>query len=238
MDPLHKKALAGLLLLFLAMAAALFIPAGTLDYWQAWIFLAVYFAASAALSLHLMQNDQALMERRMRGGPLAEKEPTQRIIMSIVSLGFVGLLVVPAFDRRCGWSEMPPHLALAVDGLVVLGWLAIFFVFRENSFTSATVELAPDQRVISTGPYARVRHPMYAGLLSCSSAFRSRWARGGGARRRCSPAGAHMATARRGEIPGKESAGLRRLPEQGSLPPDNGALVAWRDLPARRAQVI
>ena len=85
--------------------------------------------------------------------------------MSIVSLGFIGLLVVPALDHRVGWSQMPPYLALAGDGLVVFGWLAIYFVFRENSFTSATVELAPDQRVISTGPYARVRHPMYAGAL-------------------------------------------------------------------------
>ena len=165
MGALHKKGFAGLLFLLLAMAAALFIPAGTLDYWQAWIFLAVYFAASAALSLYLMKNDRELLARRMRGGPFAEKEPAQRIIMSIVSLGFIGLLVVPALDRRCGWSHMPPYLALAGDGLVVLGWLAIFFVFRENSFTSATVELAPDQRVISTGPYARVRHPMYAGAL-------------------------------------------------------------------------
>jgi protein-S-isoprenylcysteine O-methyltransferase Ste14 len=165
MNPLYKKGLAGLLLLFLAMAALLFFAAGTLGYWQAWTFLAVYFAASAALSLYLMKNDQELMERRMRGGPLAEKEPAQRIIMSIVSLGFIGLLVVPALDHRFGWSQMPPYLALAGDGLVVLGWLAIFFVFRENSFSSATVELAPDQRVISTGPYARVRHPMYAGAL-------------------------------------------------------------------------
>ena len=60
---------------------------------------------------------------------------------------------------------MPPYVAIAGDALVVLGWLAIFFVFKENTFTSATVELAPDQRVISTGPYALVRHPMYAGAL-------------------------------------------------------------------------
>ena len=165
MNTLHLKALIGLLLLFIAMAALVFVPAGTFDYWQAWAFLAVYFASSLVLSLYLIGADPALLQRRMRGGPTAEKEPVQKIIMTITSLGFVGLLVVPALDHRFGWSRMTPVMALAGDLLVGIGWLAIFFVFRENSFSSATIELAPDQKVISTGPYALVRHPMYAGAL-------------------------------------------------------------------------
>jgi protein-S-isoprenylcysteine O-methyltransferase Ste14 len=165
MNPLNKKAFGSLLLLALAMAALLFIPAGTLDYWQAWTFLAVYFALSVALTLYLMKKDPKLLERRMRGGPTAEKEPAQKIIMTFASLGFIGLLVVPALDHRFGWSHMTPRLALAGDALVALGWLAIFFVFRENTFSAATIELASGQKVISTGPYALVRHPMYAGAL-------------------------------------------------------------------------
>jgi protein-S-isoprenylcysteine O-methyltransferase Ste14 len=165
MNRLLLKAFAGLLFLFVAMAALLFVPAGTIDYWQAWMFLAVYFACSIALSLYLMIADPALMQRRMRGGPTAEKEPVQKIIMIITSLGFVGLLVVPALDHRFAWSQMSPMMALAGDVLVAIGWLAILVVFRENSFSSATIELAPDQKVISTGPYALVRHPMYAGAL-------------------------------------------------------------------------
>ena len=165
MNILTIKAFAGLLLLFLAMAALLFIPAGARAWWQAWTFLSVYFTASLALTLYLVKEDPALLQRRMRGGPTAEKEPVQRIIMSIASLGFVGLLVVPALDHRFGWSRMPPYVALAGDVLVGAGWLAIFFVFRENSFTSAIIELAPDQKVVSSGPYAMVRHPMYSGAL-------------------------------------------------------------------------
>jgi len=165
MNSLNMKAFAGLLFLLLAMAALLFIPAWTLDYWQAWTFLAVYFAASLAITLYLMKADPKLLERRMSGGPTAEKEPTQRIIMFLASLGFIGLLVVPALDHRFAWSHMQAYAALAGDGLVVLGWLGIFFVFKENTFTSATIELAPDHKVISTGPYALVRHPMYAGGL-------------------------------------------------------------------------
>src|SRR6202042_3464309 len=86
-------------------------------------------------------------------------------IMSVTSLGFAGLLVVPALDHRLNWSQMSPAMVLAGDGLVVLGWIVIFFVFRENTFTSSTIELAPDQKVISTGPYALIRHPMYSGGL-------------------------------------------------------------------------
>jgi protein-S-isoprenylcysteine O-methyltransferase Ste14 len=165
MNILHLKAFAGLVFLLVVMAALLFVPAGTGDYWQAWTFLAVYFASSLALTLYLMKEDPALLQRRMRGGPTAEKDPVQKIIMVIASLGFIGLLVVPALDHRFAWSQMPPVMALAGEVLVGTGWLAIFFVFRENSFTSATIELAPDQQVISTGPYALVRHPMYAGAL-------------------------------------------------------------------------
>ena len=165
MRNLHTKALVALLLLFLAMAALLFVPPWTLDYWQAWTFLGVYFAASAAITLYLMKRDPQLLARRMSGGPTAEKLPVQKIIMSLTSLGFIGLLIVPALDRRFAWSHMPPDVALAGDVLVGLGFLGIFFVFRENSFTSATIELAPDQKVISTGPYALVRHPMYTTAL-------------------------------------------------------------------------
>jgi protein-S-isoprenylcysteine O-methyltransferase Ste14 len=165
MSTLHRKAFGSLLLFFLAMAALLFVAAGSLDYWQAWTFLAVYFASSLALTLYLMKEDPMLLQRRMRGGPTAEKEPVQKIIMFFTSLGFIGLLVLPALDHRLAWSHMSPYAALAGEALVAVGWFAIFLVFKENTFTSATIELAPDQRVISTGPYALVRHPMYAGAL-------------------------------------------------------------------------
>src|ERR1019366_7796278 len=126
MNILNIKAFGGLLFLLLVMAALLFIPAGTLAYWQAWVFLAVYFAASLAITLYLIKKDPALLERRMSGGPAAEEEPIQKIIMSFVSLGFIGLFVLAALDHRFAWSHMPPYAALAGDALVVLGWLGIF----------------------------------------------------------------------------------------------------------------
>jgi protein-S-isoprenylcysteine O-methyltransferase Ste14 len=141
----------------------LFIPAGTIEYWQAWVYLAVFTAGSALTTLYLLKRDPALLERRMRGGPAAEKRPTQRVIMLFTSIGFISILVVPALDHRFGWSDVPPAVVIAGNVLVVMGYLLIVRVFRENTFTAATIQVAENQRVISTGPYAIVRHPMYAG---------------------------------------------------------------------------
>jgi hypothetical protein len=213
MNTLHKKAFGGLLFVLAAMAALLFIPAGTIDYWQAWTFLAVYFSLSLALTLYLMKNDPKLLERWIRGGPTAEKEPAQKIIMSFTTLGFIGLLVVPALDHRFGWSHMTSYAALAGDLLVAIGGFAIFFVFKENTFTSATIELAADQRVISTGLYALVRHPMYAGALVMPrrDTDRARFMVGATRHRRNHPR-ADMEIVGRGKIPGKKSAGLCGVP--------------------------
>ena len=166
---MHRQAFSGLAMLVLVMASLLFGAAGTLRYWQAWLFLAVYFAVSLAITLYLMKKDPALLARRMRGGPFAESEPAQKIIMSFASLGFIASprlcppSTIGCTGPRC---RLMPHWQATL--LVLLGWLGIFFVFRENSFSSATIELAADQTVISTGPYAWVRHPMYAAALSAA----------------------------------------------------------------------
>jgi protein-S-isoprenylcysteine O-methyltransferase Ste14 len=147
------------------MAALLFIPAGTIHYWQGWVYLVVFFAVSAFTTLDLARRDPKLLERRMRGGPTAEKEPTQRVIMWLASLGFISLLIIPALDRRFGWSTVPVWLVVAGNVLVLLGFGFIIRVYRENTYTSATVEVAQGQTVVSTGPYAIVRHPMYASAM-------------------------------------------------------------------------
>jgi protein-S-isoprenylcysteine O-methyltransferase Ste14 len=176
---MQVKPFASLVAAVVFMAALLFVSAGTLDYWQAWLFLGIYMFLSLAMTVYLMKRDPKLLERRMSSGPAAEKEPAQKIIMLWMSLGFIGLLVVPALDRRFGWSRPPPSVALAGEALVLIGWVGFFLVFRANAFASATVELAPDQTVASTGPYAVVRHPMYAAglvmLAGMSPALGSWW---------------------------------------------------------------
>ena len=151
--------------LFVVMAALLFVPPWTFDWWQAWLFLVVYFGGSLALMLDLAKRDPALLERRMKGGPWAEERLEQKVIMTFASLGFFALLLIPAFDRRFGWSHLPVAAVLAGNVVMLLGGWGVWRVFCENSFTSARIELASDQRVISTGPYALVRHPMYTTAL-------------------------------------------------------------------------
>ncbi len=160
---LSARAWLALAVLAVVMGLLLFVPAGTVHYWQAWVYLLIFMGASALTTIYLMKKDRALLERRMSGGPTAEKRPVQKFIMLCTSIGFIALLVVPSLDRRFGWSTVPVGGVVAGDVLVAIGFWLIFLVYRENTFTSATIEVAENQKVISTGPYAIVRHPMYAG---------------------------------------------------------------------------
>ena len=179
MEDLRKRAARSLLFLFLAVSALLFLPAWTVYYWQAWVYLIVFFIASVLTTAYLLKHDPALLKRRLSGGPVAEKEKTQKIIMLFASIAFTALLAVPALDRRFGWSAPPSYVAIGGDVLVAIGFYIIFLVYKENTFTSATIEIAEDHKVISTGPYALVRHPMYAGaflyLLGTPLALGSYW---------------------------------------------------------------
>lgn len=144
------------------MGLLLFLTAGTIHYPQAWIYLAVYFVASLLICIYLLKRDPELLKRRLSGGPTAEKRPAQKIIMIFASLGFISLLVIPGFDRRFHWSDVNILVAAIGNCLVAFGLYLVFLVYRENTFGSATIEVAENHKVISTGPYAIVRHPMYA----------------------------------------------------------------------------
>ena len=165
MNDVTRRALRSSLFGVLALAALLFVLAGTLDYWQAWLFMAVFVCTSGAITVYLAIHDPKLLERRTKVGPRAEKEPAQKIIMVLATLGFIAMLVFPVLDHRFGWSPVPASVSILGDVLIALGFLFIFFVFRENSYGASTIQVAEGQTVISTGPYAFVRHPMYAGAL-------------------------------------------------------------------------
>ena len=162
---LAGRAWLSLVILAAIMGLLIFGFAGTVHYWQAWIYLALFFGMSTMITLDLLRRDPALLERRMKGGPTAEQRPQQRLIMLVASLGFVGLHVIPALDIRFKWSAVPPAVVAIGDMLFVVGFGFIARVYRENTYTSATIEVAEGQRVIDTGPYAVVRHPMYASAM-------------------------------------------------------------------------
>lgn len=147
------------------MGLVLFVAAGTVRYALAWMFLGTFGGASLAITLYLANEDPKLLERRTRAGPIAEKRASQKIIQLVANFAFLATLVVPALDRRWSWSRVPLPVSIGGDVLVALGFFIVFRVFATNTFTSATIEVDAEQHVIETGPYAHVRHPMYAGAL-------------------------------------------------------------------------
>jgi protein-S-isoprenylcysteine O-methyltransferase Ste14 len=165
MTSVVRQAAAGLVLLLAALGAAVFWPADTVDYWQAWLFLAVFGVATAAITAYLAWRDPALLARRVRVGPAAEPRARQKAIQAAASLAFLAVFVVSGLDHRAGWSSVPVAAVIAGDALVALGLFVVFLVFRVNAFSSAVVELHREQQLVSTGPYAVVRHPMYSGGL-------------------------------------------------------------------------
>ena len=165
MNNLIARSILGLLFLVLVLALALFLSAGSLYYWQAWIYLAVFSICVVLITVYLARYDPRLLARRVQAGPVAETQKSQQIIQTLASLFFIGLFVVPGLDYRFGWSPVSPIISLIADGFVALSFFIVFLVFAENTYTSATIEVTEEQKVITTGPYSLVRHPMYAGAF-------------------------------------------------------------------------
>ena len=147
------------------LLACLFIPAGTLNYWQAWVFVAVFEGSAQALGIYFLIHDRKLVERRMNIGPVAEQRPAQKLISALFMLGFVGLVALPAFDHRFGWSPVAPVVSVIASAMIVLSFVLFFVVMQSNSYAASTIRVEEGQPVVSTGPYAYVRHPMYSGAL-------------------------------------------------------------------------
>lgn len=162
---LLRRAMRSTVLFLVAMAAMLFLPAWSLRYWEAWVFLLLFGGLCVGGTLYFIKHDPKLVESRLAVGPAAEKEPTQKMIMAAASVCTILMYALPGFDHRFGWSHVPPAIVALGDIGVLLGFLAIFRVFTENSYAAATIQLGAEQKVITTGPYAFVRHPMYTAAL-------------------------------------------------------------------------
>jgi len=154
-----------------------FIPAGTLQFWEAWVFFGVIIIPMLFALRWLAKNSPELLERRMRG---KEKEKEQKRLIGLSMLYFLGTYSLPGFDFRYGWSDVPLWVIILADIIIVLGYLIFFRVLKENAYASRIIEVEKEQEVISTGPYALVRHPMYVGVLImytfCPLALGSYWA--------------------------------------------------------------
>ncbi len=153
------------LITLVILLACMFIPAGTLNYWQAWVFAAVFEVSAQALGIYFLMHDRKLIERRMNIGPMAERRPAQKLIATLFMLGFIGSVMLPAIDHRFGWSPVAPVVSVIANAMTVLSFLLFFVVMKSNSYAASTIQVEEGQPVVSTGPYAYVRHPMYSGAL-------------------------------------------------------------------------
>ena len=154
-----------------------FVPAGTVRYWEAWVYLAILLIPVFFAMRYLLRHDPAFLERRMR---MREREKPQRLVIALSFLWFFLVFILPGLDQRFGWSDVPVAVVLAADLLVLLGYGVILRVFRENRYASRVVEVTEGQPVIQTRPYAIIRHPMYLGAatmyLATPVALGSWWA--------------------------------------------------------------
>ncbi len=144
------------------IALILLWPAGTLDFWQVYLYFGSLLVPMLFTIVYFLRHDPALLARRLK---MNEQEATQKIVVVLLSLSIIACFLIAGFDRRFGWSAIPVWQVLAADVLVVLAYLFILVVFKVNRFAARTVEVVHEQHVIDSGPYARVRHPMYTGML-------------------------------------------------------------------------
>jgi protein-S-isoprenylcysteine O-methyltransferase Ste14 len=146
-----------------AFGLMLFLPAGTFQYWQAWVFLAVFAFYTWIPSVYLVRKNPAALERRMHAGPLAETRTLQQIVSTVVFICFPAMLVVSALDHRFGWSPVPTTITVVGDILVAVGLGVAMLVIAQNGYAAANITIESGQTLVSTGLYGLVRHPMYTG---------------------------------------------------------------------------
>lgn len=157
---LAAMAALGLIAVVVATGVLVFVPAGSLDYWQAWVFCGIFFILSLVVSIYLFLRDPDLLQRRLQSH---EPESRQRLIIVAIKILYCAGFVVSGLDHRFGWSHVATWLVLASDAAIIAGYVLVFLTFRANPYAASVVRVESEQRVVSSGPYAIVRHPMYVG---------------------------------------------------------------------------
>ena len=146
----------------LMFALLFFLPAGTWRYWQAWMYIGILILPMFFVLAYFMKRDPALLERRMK---MREERKEQRKIIQASGLTFVLAYLLPGFDIRYGWSNMPAWVSIAAGVVLFLSYMLVFRTMQVNSFLSRVIEVTENQKVIDTDVYGIVRHPMYVGMV-------------------------------------------------------------------------
>lgn len=159
---LLRKMLVRFAFFYPVLGLLILLPAGTFNYWQFYLYAGLLTVPMLAVLFYFLKTDPRFLERRAKA---REKEKAQVLISILSSVIFLAGFIIPGLDKRFGWSQVPLHITLIACVLILLGYLIIFFVFRQNSYASRVIEVDEEQEVISTGLYGIVRHPMYVGVL-------------------------------------------------------------------------
>ena len=162
MKSLIKKIIIRFSLVPIILGLLILIPAGTFNYWQVYLYFTIIIIPMIFVLRYFLKNDPSFLERRTRA---KEKEKEQLIIQIVFSFVFFSGFIIPGLDKRFGWSNVPLIIVIIADLVILLGYLLIFFVFKQNSYASRIVEVEKDQKIITTGLYGLVRHPMYIGVI-------------------------------------------------------------------------
>ena len=159
---LKKAVIISLFAAFLLLGSMFFLPAWTFNYWQAWVYILIILVSMSIMARYLYKHDPELLERRMR---MKERQKTQKLVIALSFLFFLPAFIIPGFDIRFGWSNVPWVVVIIADIIVLFGYLFFALVLKTNSYASRIVEVEKGQKVITTGPYSIVRHPMYLSSL-------------------------------------------------------------------------
>ncbi|MHC2994050.1 MAG: isoprenylcysteine carboxylmethyltransferase family protein [Candidatus Atribacteria bacterium] len=156
------KVLIRLVLAIIVLGLIFFLPAGSMKFWEAWVYMGILFIPMIFVLIYLLKKDLELLERRMK---MKEKEEPQKVFIKLSLLVFFIAFIIPGFDYRFEWSEVPFIVIIIADLFIFIGYLLFFLVLKENTYASRIIEVEKGQKVISTGPYAIIRHPMYVAVL-------------------------------------------------------------------------
>jgi len=162
MKSLVKKIIIRFSFLPIVLGLLVLLPAGTFNYWQLYVYVGILVVPMIIVLVYFLRFDPSFLERRTKA---KEKEKQQIQIAILSTIIFLAGFILPGLDQRFSWSEMPAYISISADIVILLGYLIIFIVFRQNSYASRIIEVDEEQKVISTGLYAIVRHPMYVGVL-------------------------------------------------------------------------
>jgi protein-S-isoprenylcysteine O-methyltransferase Ste14 len=162
MKTIVGKVISRFIMLLLLMLLLIFLPAGTFRYWQAWVFAAILVIPMIFVLLFFIRHDPDFLTRRVK---FKEREKQQKWLVGLTTPVFLSAFILPGLDHRYSWSTVPVALVIVSDLFILLGYLMIFFVFKQNRYASRIIEVHADQQVITTGWYALVRHPMYLGVM-------------------------------------------------------------------------